>query len=94
VPFLDHRVVEFSQKLPLATKVNNGAGKHILRKILYRYVPKELLDRPKMGFTVPLAKWLRGPLRDWAEELLSVQSLQNCEIIQSGSTHLARPSQR
>jgi len=69
-PFLDHRLVEHAWKLPLQMKVRNGQGKWILRRILSKYVPEEFLERPKMGFALPIGAWLRGPLRDWAETLL------------------------
>jgi asparagine synthase (glutamine-hydrolysing) len=70
VPYLDHRVVEFAARLPISMMVSNGEGKRILRRVLDRYVPKELTARPKKGFSLPVGEWLRGPLRDWAEDLL------------------------
>jgi asparagine synthase (glutamine-hydrolysing) len=76
VPFLDHRLMEFALKLPFDLKLRQGRTKWALRQILYRHVPRELVDRPKQGFSVPLCKWLRGPLQDWAESLLDTSRLQ------------------
>lgn len=69
-PFLDHRVIEIASRIPSKFKVKNNYGKHILRELLYKYVPKELVERPKAGFAVPINEWLRGPLKKWAYDLI------------------------
>ncbi len=76
VPFLDHRVAEFCWSLPLSMKVKGGRGKWLLRQVLSKHVPQRLVERPKTGFAVPIATWLRGPMRSWAEDLLDMGRLR------------------
>jgi len=82
MPLLDHRLVELAWTFPLDWKLRNGQGKWILKKILKNYVPESLYERPKMGFSVPVGDWIRGPLRDWAEELLKETKIKNQGILQ------------
>jgi asparagine synthase (glutamine-hydrolysing) len=81
VPLLDHRVVEFAWRLQPNLLIRNASTKWVLRQILYKHVPREIVERPKMGFGVPLAAWLRGPLRDWAESLLDERRLKAGAIL-------------
>ena len=88
VPFLDPDVIKFSASLPLEYKIRNGVSKWALREVLFKHVPKDLIERPKMGFAIPLADWLRGPLNDWAESLLDENRLHqegffNVEFVRS-----------
>jgi len=76
VPLLDRKIIEFAWHLPMEMKLKNGVSKWILREVLYRYVPQELIERPKMGFGVPLDRWLRNELREWAETLLDANTLR------------------
>ena len=77
IPFLDHRVVEFALSVPTSLHFRGNAGKRLLRRVLYRHVPEKFFRRPKMGFGVPIDSWLRGPLREWAEDLLAESRLRN-----------------
>ncbi|MGB0630564.1 MAG: asparagine synthase (glutamine-hydrolyzing) [Alphaproteobacteria bacterium] len=85
VPLLDHRVVEFAASLPMGMKRRDGQSKWILRKLCEKYLPAGHFDRPKTGFSIPLADWLRGPLRDWAEDLLSEKRLQETALLEPGA---------
>lgn len=103
IPFLDHRVYEFAARLPLKFKVRGGVTKWLVRQLLYRHVPQALIDRPKVGFGIPLDRWLRGELRGWAESLLSPAALAKVGMFdaapvrkawedhQSGSKNLQHP---
>lgn len=77
MPILDHRVVQFAWRVPMHQKIRDGKTKWLLRQMLYRYVPESMVERPKQGFGVPLAEWLRGPLRDWAESLIQPERLRS-----------------
>lgn len=81
VPFLDPDVLALSTRLPLHMKIRNNSGKWALRQVLYRHVPQQLIERPKAGFGIPVGEWIRGPLRDWAEDLLSEQRLSEGELL-------------
>jgi asparagine synthase (glutamine-hydrolysing) len=83
IPFLDHRIVEFAWSLPLNMKLRNGQTKWIVRQLLQRYVPTELIERPKMGFGVPIDQWLRGPLKEWAHDLLDPKTLSRHNLLDS-----------
>ena len=84
-PFLDHRVVELAWRLPLQMKMRQGVGKWALRQVLHKYVPRELIERPKTGFGVPVGDWLRGPLRAWAEGLLEEVQARRRGIFGAGA---------
>jgi asparagine synthase (glutamine-hydrolysing) len=83
VPFLDPDVAAFAWQLPMTAKIQGQTGKHILRQLLYRHVPQALIDRPKMGFGVPIDEWLRGPLVEWADNLLSPERLARDGIFEA-----------
>jgi asparagine synthase (glutamine-hydrolysing) len=76
IPLLDHRIIEFAAGLHRSQQMQRGTGKLLLRKLLYKHVPRALIDRPKQGFAVPIGEWLRGPLREWAEALLDTNILK------------------
>jgi asparagine synthase (glutamine-hydrolysing) len=81
IPFLDHNVFAFSSSLPLSFKINKGTSKWILREILKKYIPENLINRPKMGFGIPLEAWLRGPLKEWADDLLDEKAIKESGIL-------------
>ena len=76
IPFLDPRVLDLAWRMPVRFKIRDGESKWLLKRVLDRYVPRALSARPKMGFGIPLDDWLRGPLRDWADDLLDEQRLR------------------
>ena len=84
VPLLDHRVVDLAWQLPAHLKMRGGQGKWLLRQVLYKYVPKELVERPKMGFGVPIDAWLRGPLKGWASDLLDPAAMARAGLLDPG----------
>jgi len=94
VPLLDPEVVEFAWRLPLDLKIRGGKTKWLLRQVLYRHVPQALIDRPKMGFGIPLDSWLRGPLRDWAETLLDERRLRDEGFFHPGPIRQAWAAQQ
>lgn len=83
-PLVDPEIIEFSKTLPVSMKIKNGKNKWILRRILHKYIPEKMIDRPKMGFGVPIDEWLRGPLRSWAEELLDEKEIKREGILDPG----------
>lgn len=87
-PLLDHKVVEFAWSLPREFRIQNNSGKRILREILYKHVPKKLVDRPKQGFSMPVNEWLRGALREWAEDLLSKRKLPDDGLLNGRNVRL------
>jgi asparagine synthase (glutamine-hydrolysing) len=89
VPLLDHRLYEFAWRLPRQLRVQGSTGKRLLRSVLYEYVPRELIERPKMGFGVPIGSWLRGPLRTWGEDLLDERRLRDQGLLDPGPVRAA-----
>jgi asparagine synthase (glutamine-hydrolysing) len=99
-PFLDDRIVEFAWRVPTAAKIHHGQGKWPLRRVLRRYLPESLFERPKQGFNIPIGEWLRGPLREWAEALLAGERIRRDGLLDSGriqacwQQHLGRRADR
>jgi asparagine synthase (glutamine-hydrolysing) len=86
-PLLDYRVIEHAWRMPLDAKLSSRGSKWPLRQILYKMVPREMIERPKMGFGVPMADWLRGPLKEWARDLLNPERLSNQGLIDPTIVH-------
>jgi asparagine synthase (glutamine-hydrolysing) len=84
-PFLDHRIVELGLQLPTELKIADRVGKRVLRAILHKYLPREMFERPKMGFGVPIEHWLRGPLKNWASDLLEEQRLREDALVDASA---------
>jgi asparagine synthase (glutamine-hydrolysing) len=82
VPLLDYRLVEYAWRTPFALKYSHGQTKWLLKEVLRRYLPDRLIDRPKMGFQIPVKEWLRGPLRPWADDLLATESIAAAGIFE------------
>ncbi len=80
-PFLDKRIIEAAWKLPISSKISDGRGKRILREVLWRHVPQALVERPKQGFAIPIDEWLRGDLKEWADDMLSPSSIRECGLL-------------
>jgi len=89
IPFLDHNLFKLSWRIPLNMKINRTTGKNILRKVLYKNVPKKLIERPKAGFSLPIGSWLKGPLKDWAEDLLSPERIKREGFLNSKYIQIA-----
>lgn len=89
VPLLDTRVFAFAWRIPTTWRVRDGKGKYLLRRLLHNYVPPSLVERPKMGFGIPVGEWLRGPLRPWAEALLEERHLREQDIFHPQSVRFA-----
>ena len=88
LPLLDHEILEFSWQLPESLKIREGVSKWILRQVLYRYVPRNLIDRPKMGFSVPISGWISGDLREWSQNLLCRKKLEQQGIFDAQQVDL------
>ena len=85
VPYLDHNLIEWVLSMPKNLKSSNGLSKVCLRKVLYKYIPRKIIERPKMGFGIPINIWLKEDLKDWAEDLLSESALNNQNIFNTNT---------
>jgi asparagine synthase (glutamine-hydrolysing) len=86
VPFLDRRVIELAWRLPIDFKLRNGESKYVLKQVLFNYVPRELIERPKKGFSVPMNQWLKGPLKELCMDLLDPARIESQGLLDSGMT--------